>query len=117
MHYLRIRVTGPLAKPYYDRIDGAVRRSLLSACLRPDEEGISFEVIVSDEELVQLLERLWNIDSMGSRELHMTCEPIRIEPGVDPGSGPRSLTFGLVTCEECQALRCPSRTAEPEMEH
>lgn len=112
MYYLRIRITGPLARKYFARIDSAVHRSRLCGCLRPDPDAVDFEVITSDEEMVSLLDRLWNIDPMGSRELEMHCERIPIDPTIDPGSGPRALSPGLVSCEECQALRCDNRRAD-----
>lgn len=105
MHYLRIEISGATAKQLVDQIDGVVRGARLAACHRPDPDGVTFEVMGSDEDLGQLLAKLWNLESMCSADLQMTCRNVPITPGVDPGCGPRTREHGLVSCDECQGIR------------
>jgi hypothetical protein len=118
MHYLRISIAGASEKQIVSRVDGALRGAGLAACSRPEPSGIAFEVMGSDDDLDQLLQKLCGIEQTAPSHLLMSCTPIVIDAAVDPGSGPRTRQPGLVTCEECRALREPAslRTVRSQRE-
>jgi hypothetical protein len=108
MHYLRISIAGASGKQIAERVDGALRGAGLAACSRPDPTGIAFEVMGSDDDLDQLLQKLCGIEQTDPADLLMSCMPITVDVAIDPGSGPRTRHLGLVSCEECRALREPA---------